>query len=309
MVHFDLVMPLLTVSSFTILAAWFMIQAQHPDSPGKQSSGVSLIQGAAAATSHAISTDNLRLSLAPFNLARLSSNYELVRDLATLFGASITIQFGLLGLHREYHGKKLQRSSDYMRHWFSNLEATDIKLNEFLDSLEADGQMAPTDWKLFNIYHSQYTELKRSADGLDQLSRLQSKILVELCKQSAAASPQHGGDEPRPIELLHNVLNFFENVGLDIKNNVADPDYLKEYFYSTVVDYYELFRKYIEYSQFRHNSRQTLCNFVYLAQTWEREGVRPIIPRICIRPLVITKADIAAVRDHQDGDLSPPSHS
>jgi hypothetical protein len=62
-----------------------------------------------------------------------------------------------------------------------------------------------------------------------------------------------------------------------------------------VIDSCELFRKCIEYLRLASNKRQLFCNFVYLAQAWEREGVRPAVPRICVRPLVITNADIIKV--------------
>lgn len=302
MIHFDRAVPLVAVWSFTILAAWFMIQAKSPPPPGNQESAARLQPGAALPRGGVASLNNRPGVPEPVGIEQMAGNYNLVKDLATLLGASLTIQFAILSLHRDHHHKQLQRSSDHMRHWFANLEAADSKLSEFISSLNADGQLAPTDTRLFNVYHSQYSELKRSADGIDRLRRLQSKILIELLSHKRGWPLQPDRGHPRPIELLHNVLNFFENVGLDIKNDVVDSDYLKEYFYSTVIDYDELFRKYIEYAQFKGNTRQTLCNFVYLAQTWEREGSRPAIPRICVRPLVITQADIAAVRDQLPAD-------
>ena len=93
---------------------------------------------------------------------------------------------------------------------------------------------------------------------------------------------------------LDEVLNFFEAMGQDVKLAIVDSDYLKEYFYSAVMNNYQLARKYIEYTEYKLGSRATWCNFVYLAQTWEKENVPPVIPRVCFRPLVLRKLWITA---------------
>jgi hypothetical protein len=84
-------------------------------------------------------------------------------------------------------------------------------------------------------------------------------------------------------------------MGQDVKDHVTDSDYLKDYFYSIVVDTYELFRKYIEYAQISYSSRMLYCNIVFLAQTWEKEGNLPELPRICLRPPIITTDDLMDV--------------
>jgi hypothetical protein len=114
------------------------------------------------------------------------------------------------------------------------------------------------------------------------LSTLQSRILKDL-------------HEPKNKEIkraIKEILNFFEAMGQDVKLAVVDSDYLKEYFYSAVMNNYQLARKYIEHTQYKHGSRATWCNVVYLAQTWEKENIPPVVPRVCIRPLVLTELDI-----------------
>ena len=104
-------------------------------------------------------------------------------------------------------------------------------------------------------------------------------------------------DNKKVREALNEILNFIEGLGQDVKLNVADPDYLKDYFYYIVLDNYQFFRKYIESEQFTDGSRVTLCNLVYLAHTWEKEKVPPILPAICKRPLVLTQADLEKLKE------------
>jgi hypothetical protein len=87
-------------------------------------------------------------------------------------------------------------------------------------------------------------DLKSTPARISELSALQSRILKDL-------------HEPKNKEIkraFDEVLNFFEAMGQDVKLAAVDSDYLKEYFYSAVMNNYQLARKYIEYTEYRLGS-------------------------------------------------------
>jgi len=151
---------------------------------------------------------------------------------------------------------------------------------------------------LFNKCHSVVAEYKKNADGIEILQHVQSGILKRLASKKYTNAqvniPRAALEEQQAIEkdAVTSLLNFFEHMGLDVKNRVADSDYLKDIFYDALVDTYELFRKYIEYVQISRSTRMVYCNLIFLAQTWEKEGDLPTLPRICERPPVVTSEDM-----------------
>jgi hypothetical protein len=212
--------------------------------------------------------------------------YELYKDIATTLGVGATAWFAMTNLHNEYHHKKRSKASQYIEMWneeyFCRLKqnVSQIWKKEFYEKY-------PTEFnsQMFNKCHTTLTELKKTPDGVEMIKEAQSKILYRL---------KENKDERHEVQAL---LSFFEHMGQDIKLQVADSDYLKDYFYGIVIDTYEFFRKYIEYIQFDKCNRLAYCNFVYLAQTWEKEGSPPSLPKICQRPLIITSADLAKVQE------------
>jgi hypothetical protein len=135
---------------------------------------------------------------------------------------------------------------------------------------------------LFNKCHSRAVELKRSPDGIQKLETVQTEILLRILNK----------ENTKERQAVIAALTIFEHMGQDVKERVADSDYLKDFFYGLLLSYYEFLRKYVEYLQYSNGCRVRFCNFVYLAQTWEKEGYLPELPRICHRPLVITSKDI-----------------
>jgi hypothetical protein len=218
-------------------------------------------------------------------------NYNLIKDLGAFAGATITILFAMTNMHREYHYKKREKASQYVSDWRS---CDYSRIHQAVNTLKLEllWDKHPTRFNaaIFDRCHSAVAEYKRNADGIEMLQQVQSEILERLCGKNKKNEEKHSVD---------SLLNFFEHMGLDVKNHVADSDYLKDYFYPIVVDTYELFRKYIEYVQIDRSSRITYCNIVFLAQTWEKEGDLPELPRICLRPPVITTEDLMKVFDHK----------
>ena len=226
-------------------------------------------------------------------------SYDLIKDVGTLFGAMITILFVMKNMHREYHYKSRAKSSEYMSAWHSTeFSKLLVIVNQLKKDLFWDKHATGFDPVLFNKCHSVVADYKKNADGIEILQRVQSDILKRLASRKYTDAqvniPRGALDEQQAIEkhAVSSLLNFFEHMGLDVKNKVADSDYLKDIFYDVLVDTYELFRKYIEYVQIVRSSRMVYCNLIFLAQTWEKEGDLPALPRICERPPVITSEDM-----------------
>jgi hypothetical protein len=200
-----------------------------------------------------------------------------------VIGLTATILTSLNGSHSDRHYRKMARASDYVKAWTSEPLTTLVRrLREYKEPIIDDFVDNYHNPKDFDKLRNSLADLKSTPARISELSALQSRILKDL-------------HEPKNKEIkqaFDEVLNFFEAMGQDVKLAIVDSDYLKEYFYSAVMNNYQLARKYIEHTEYRLGSRATWCNLVYLAQTWEKENVPPVIPRVCIRPLVLTEHDI-----------------
>jgi hypothetical protein len=216
-------------------------------------------------------------------------NYELIKDVGTLAGATMTILFAMANMHREYHYKKREKASQYISIWHSQ-EFSSIRriVNNLKSEVFWDDHPTQFNLSVFDRCHSIIGEYKQNADGIEILQSAQSAILKRLQNKR---SKDHEAEK----HAVDSFLSFLEHMGQDVKDHVTDSDYLKDYFYSIVVDTYELFRKYIEYAQISYSSRMLYCNIVFLAQTWEKEGNLPELPRICLRPPIITTDDLMDV--------------
>ncbi len=264
--HLDINIPLSLISIVFVTVVWLMVKS---------------------------SSDCKGCSTPASQLVRIEphKNYELIKDLGVFTGATITIWFAMINMHREYHYKKREKASQYVSDWRSrDFSSMRVPVNNLKSELFWDKHPIGFNAAIFDRCHSAVAEYKLNADGIEMLQKAQSDILYRLCAQNK------NNEEKQSVE---SILSFFEHMGLDVKNHVADSDYLKDYFYSVVVDTYELFRKYIEFEQIDCSSRMSYCNVVFLAQTWEKEGDLPELPRICLRPPVITTDDLMKVFDHK----------
>lgn len=262
--HLDINIPRSLICLVFVTVAWLMIESSNN-------------------CKDCITPANQAAKIEPLN------NYDLVKDLGAFAGAAITILFAMTNMHREYHYKKREKASQYVSDWRScDYSSIRQAVNTLKSELLWDKHPTRFNLGIFDKCHSAVAEYKRNADGIEMLQQVQSEILERLCGKNKKNDEKHSVD---------SLLSFFEHMGQDVKNHVADSDYLKDYFYPIVVDTYELFRKYIEYVQIDRSSRITYCNIVFLAQTWEKEGNIPEIPRICLRPPVITTEDLMKVFD------------
>ena len=216
------------------------------------------------------------------------TGYDFVRDLGVLVAATITIWFTMANMHREFHYKKREKASEFIKFWnspeFAQTLSTVGKLKKELFWSKHPTKFNP---ELFNISHSTVAEFKRNADGVETLQHVQTEILKKI----------HEAPNSAVEDSVLYLLDYFEHMGLDVKNRVADSDYLKDFFFGIVIDSYELFRKYIEEAQISKSARSHYCNFVYLAQTWQKEGGEPGLPRVCIRLPIVTADDMQIVLD------------
>ena len=200
----------------------------------------------------------------------------------------------MVNMHREYHFKQREKASEFIKRWQSgDMHEIVNTVGKFKTSMFWNKHPTQFDRDLFDVCHSVVAELKRNADGIETLQSVQSEILKSLYEKTN--NPNETNTRRQNKDAVDSLLDFFEHMGQDVKNHVADSDYLKDFFYSDVIDNYELFRKYLEYDQISKSKRSSYCNFVYLAQAWEKQGGLPVLPRICIRPPVITAEDLNRV--------------
>lgn len=195
---------------------------------------------------------------------------------ATTMGLIFTAK----NLHDQHHLTKLLRASEYIEKWYSKdffeivKNSRKIRQEEFevLDQIDTfEDHQEDEEPKLL--------VLKKIVGGLPVLADMQTKVLKRLLKNS------------KENNEVDRILCFFEQMGQDIKLGTADEEYLKDFFYGIVINYYEIFRKYIEFYQYKGQAKTIYCNFVYLAQTWEKDKSLPELPLICERRWIITPED------------------
>lgn len=220
------------------------------------------------------------------NKKAISTN-EKRQQSAAIFGVWATwLSFGI-GAHRDRHYRTLERSSDYIKSWQSHeMKGYRAMVRSFRDKLQSKYGVKTFDPRQFNEAKNTLADFKSTPGKLAMLARMQTECMESLNRK----------ENEKVREALNEILNFIEVLGQDVKLNVADPDYLKDYFYYIVLDNYQFFRKYIESTQFTNGSRVTWCNLVYLAHTWEKEKVPPVLPAICQRPLILTQADLESLK-------------
>ncbi|WP_017296555.1 DUF4760 domain-containing protein [Nodosilinea nodulosa] len=199
---------------------------------------------------------------------------------AAIIGAAGALVWTANGIHNQYHACLLSRASNYVQAWYSDDLANSLKVirglvgNEF-DSVY-DGQINNIDdFDINPVLSFKYGELEL----LEKLSEAQLRIAKKIMSDKELEGH------------VEKVACFFEQMGQDVKFGLVDTEYLKDFFYVIVVKYYELLRKYIEYWQDYHRSLYVYCNFVYLAQTWEKQEYPPKIPTICLRKSILSKKD------------------
>lgn len=210
-----------------------------------------------------------------------------------ILGTAVAVVTFINSSHSTRHDQKLNKASDYLLFFTENLKSQHEKVRHFMQSTLTEYYEEMFDPERFNLLRNSLADFKSSPDRIAVLAQLQSHVLDELTKPESPLA-----------EAFIDILNFFEAMGQDVKLNVADSDYLKEYFYSTIINTYQICRKYIEYKQYKCGSRGLWCNLTFLAQTWEKENVPPEIPIICIRPLVITKDDIQKADQNSSGQTT-----
>jgi hypothetical protein len=214
--------------------------------------------------------------------------------------------FAMGSLHRDFHLNKRKQASDYIRIWYSDQMHDVIReVGKIYDEEFWNSNRTVFSAELFDQAHSVIAEYKKTADGIIALQAAQSNILIRIYSRHNKEQNNYSlekQNEHSEKDSVNRLLAFFEHMGQDVKRHVVDSDYLKDFFYSIALNNYELLRKYIEYLQVDRSNRITCSNFVYLAQAWEKEGSLPELPRICIRPLVLTTDDLKRVAKSRDLD-------
>lgn len=197
---------------------------------------------------------------------------------AAIVGAAGALLWTANGIHNQYHDNLLSRASYYVKAWRSDelFEATQVIREVTREEFESIYDSRPDSLEEKNLTPILSMKYDENNEGLFlKLSESQNKIAAKIL-----------GNKDK-MELIEKVLDFLDQMGQDVKFHVVDSEYIKDSFYTVVIRYYELLRKYIEYWQNLYDNRLLWCNFVYLAQTWEKEAYAPRVPRICLRDSIV----------------------
>lgn len=178
------------------------------------------------------------------------------------------------GLHDRNHQEKLSRASEYAANWFSEpMKNGNQEIRQYVNE------------KLKGIININSENKGYVGDSHDLVSilvdwEIYNPVLLEKIPIDSYESFELNGENYALKEHLVQALTFFENMGHDIKFNVADEKYLKGLFYSVVIKYYEVFKEYLRHVVKNH-SLLAYCNFISLANNWIKSPLRPEIPKSC----------------------------
>jgi hypothetical protein len=203
------------------------------------------------------------------------------KDLVDVNAAVVAV-IGILitarNIHEQYHHNKMSKASHYVELWYSPQLQPGIKIIRDIKDKEFDAKIRVRDrYCPDSSVDCLYTAYRLKEDNPNLLEEIQKSVAEKI------------KNEHNERQAISEVLNFFEQMGQDVRLNVADENYLKEFFFHIVISYYEIFKKCIENRQ--HESSQiTFCNFVYLAETWEKWRTEPQLPQICRRAEATAKS-------------------
>lgn len=221
---------------------------------------------------------------------------ENIKGFSEISGAEIAL-FALLGtalsVNSEHLRQKKSRSSTLIEQWHN---------------LEKDGCTTETrrllSWlnKQNNILQETVVEMKKHKPLLMQNQNLQNeKIWVDLLKTRAGIfnnieqvfvdinkgktieeildrKSKEEGKERIPFQSqLNKVLNFFEQMGEEVKFGVTHEPLLKDFFYYIVVKYYNDIRCIVNIARWQNIKQESerlllSSNFEYLALRWMHQG-------------------------------------
>jgi hypothetical protein len=211
-------------------------------------------------------------------------------------------------LHYQQHQDRLKKASYYLDSWHSpdlkdNLN-TIRKLKEETFDLEVRKYFChKQDCQYFTVCHDEkvgavvhecpYCELSNLSDTTLKISDLPSlkttywlieegdyNYLIDRI-QTIVDKRLNQKDSIEERRQIKQILDLFEHMGQDVKFKVADERFLKDMFFYVVINYYEIFAKYIASIQLKYNNETIYCNLIYLAKNWEEWRKYPRLPFLC----------------------------
>lgn len=214
-----------------------------------------------------------------FDFSNKQNQSNLV-NVALLLGTATGLVYTANNIHQQYHQNLLLKASNYVEKWYSPelkesvqtvKDLTHKYIKSWGDNYIEDKENLPPEYFANSIILSRKYG---SLDSLKELSEAQIKVAEEILDNR---SDIYG--------KVKNILALFEHMGQDVIFGTVDTHYLKDFFYLIVIHYYELFRVYIESLQEKYG-QFVYCNFVSMAQTWERECLPPKIPKVSIKSIL-----------------------
>ncbi|MBI4781078.1 MAG: DUF4760 domain-containing protein [Oscillatoriophycideae cyanobacterium NC_groundwater_1537_Pr4_S-0.65um_50_18] len=207
-----------------------------------------------------------------------------VFDATTSVGTILSLIFTAYNIHVNYDHSKRDKASHYIEVWYKNELSKEVDILRNIKEEEYDRKLRDKICKDSERSY-EYTILDLKKDGNKIfLDEVQTKILLRL---------QRNTNERKSV---NKVLAFFEHMSQDVKSDVVDEEYLREYLFLIVINYYELLKKYIQYVQYKFDSPTTYCNFVHLAEFWGKYRNLPKLPQMCCQiEVVLSRDDLQSI--------------
>lgn len=105
-----------------------------------------------------------------------------------------------------------------------------------------------------------------STDLVERTNLALSYENIEKLKSIELENPKHY--DTRNFEHLIVLLNFFEEIGLYVDNQLVDEEILSKYFTQTSVEIYKVSEKYIELLRYQRRNPTLYRHFEKLVNKW-----------------------------------------
>jgi hypothetical protein len=209
-------------------------------------------------------------------IGNIKINYEIkVIEVIGLYGVIVGLFYNAKTSHSQYHQEKFNKSSAYVAQWYSPELKKHLKLLRKLkkDTYEVTfkNELCPSKEENKSVIESVDSLLNKVRKGKnkEEIEKIQA-AMVEV--QAKVINLLKKTNDENPKDSIIIILEFFEQMGQDIRFNIADEEYLRDFFFYIVVAYYEILKGYIDDLQSKYNSRYLYCNFINLAKRWEYLG-------------------------------------
>ena len=211
-------------------------------------------------------------------------------------GVIVGLFCNVTAIHSQYHQEKLNKASEYVSKWYGAEVKSNVSSMRLIKHLVYNRTVVESfckDGKLENIAPCEYKELcdYKSPESLPCMSKneivipeayklwqdKENKLLEKVREEVVKTLDDEKFKNDR--DRIKTVLEFFEHMGQDVKLEIVDEDYLRDFFFYIITNYYEIFGGYIKHLQDKkYKSKHLYCNFIWLAERWRYLGPVSVVP-------------------------------